>query len=232
MPAEARRRFGTMIGGRVDCRGVTLRDRDADIRVGPEAIREQLRRILDSSDFDASARNRRFLGFVVEETLSGGSARIKAYTIATSVFDRGADFDPQLDSIVRIEAGRLRRSLENYYLRAGADDPVRISIPKGSYVPTFRLAGLQAAGAEHSTPDPAPRRKTGEPRGPMIFVPPFEDEGDQSAHPNFTDGLRRQIIVGLSRFTDLFVFGPNTTFGIGASSDPARIAPGTRPTSS
>ena len=198
----------------------------ADIRVGPEAIREELRRILNSSDFDASARNRRFLGFVVEATLSGESEQIKAYTIATTVFERGADFDPQLNSIVRIEAGRLRRSLENYYLRAGADDPVRISIPKGSYVPTFRLAGLQAAGAEHSTPDPAPRRKTGEPRGPMIFVPPFQVEGDQSAHLNFADGLRRQIIVGLTRFTDLFVFGPNTTFGIGASSDPARIASG------
>ncbi len=197
-----------------------------DIRVEPEAIREELRRVLDSSDFDASARNRRFLSFVVEATLSGDSEQIKAYTIATSVFERGADFDPQLDSIVRIEAGRLRRSLENYYLRAGADDPVRISIPKGSYVPTFRLAGLQAAGAEHPTPDPAPRRKTGEPRGPMIFVPPFQIEGDQSAHPNFADGLRRQIIVGLTRFTDLFVFGPNTTFGIGASSDPARTASG------
>ena len=198
----------------------------ADIRVGPEAIREELRRILNSSDFDASARNRRFLGFVVEATLSGESEQIKAYTIATTVFERGADFDPQLNSIVRIEAGRLRRSLENYYLRAGADDPVNISIPKGSYVPNFRPAGPQAAAAVGRPADPVPRRKLGERRGPSIFVPPFQIEGDQSAHLNFADGLRRQIIVGLTRFTDLFVFGPNTTFGIGASSDPARIASG------
>ena len=193
------------------------------MRVGPDEVRAQLMRILDSADFDASERNRRFLGHVVEETLSGRSARIKAYTIATSVFDRGPDFDPQLDSIVRIEAGRLRRSLENYYLRAGADDPLTISIPKGSYVPVFQSVCASVPKADARGVDPPEHRKFGGRCGPTIFVAPFEEEGDQTDHPNFTHGLRRQIIAGLSRFTDLFVFGPSTTFGFGADPDPERV---------
>ena len=84
------------------------------------------------------ARNRAFLRFIVEETLAGRGDRIKAYTIATSVLGRDEAFDPQSDPIVRIEASRLRRSLERYYLIAGQDDPIRIDIPKGGYVPSFQ----------------------------------------------------------------------------------------------
>ena len=69
------------------------------------AIRAELARILASGAFDASDRNRSFLRHVVEETLAGRGERIKAYAIATTVFGRGTDFDPQVDSIVRIEAG-------------------------------------------------------------------------------------------------------------------------------
>ena len=103
-----------------------------------EAVRAQLQCIVRCREFDASERNRRFLQYVVEETLSGRTERIKAYSVATSVFGRDASFDPQTDPIIRIEASRLRRSLERYYLTAGKHDPVRIEIPKGSYVPTFR----------------------------------------------------------------------------------------------
>ena len=82
--------------------------------IAPEAIIAELERILASKDFDASGRNRRFLRHVVEETLGGRADRIKAYSIATSVFGRDQSFDPQNDPIIRIEAGRLRRSLERY----------------------------------------------------------------------------------------------------------------------
>ena len=102
-----------------------------------EEIRAQLERILESTEFGASDRQRRFLGFVVDATLAGDADRIKGYTIATEVFDRGDDFDPQLDPIVRVEAGRLRRRLEHYYLSDGAEDTVLIEIPKGRYVAKF-----------------------------------------------------------------------------------------------
>jgi TolB-like protein/Tfp pilus assembly protein PilF len=115
---------------------------DGESSLGPESIRTQLHRILSCSDFDASDRNRRFLDYVVEETLAGRTQHIKAYSIATLVFGRDTSFDPQSDPIIRIEASRLRRSLERYYLTAGRHDSIRIDIPKGSYIPTFAPAAF------------------------------------------------------------------------------------------
>lgn len=169
--------------------------------LAPDTVRAELERILTSAAFDASPRNRQFLRYVVEETLAGRAERIKAYTIATSVFSRQADFDPQVDSIVRIEAGRLRRALERFYLMAGLGEGPRITIPRGSYVPVFDAEPYPALGAPAL---PAGRS------GPAILVRPFEEEGDQSAYPHFTRGFARQILVGLTRYTELFVFGVET----------------------
>ena len=80
------------------------------------AIRAQLKRILESEEFRASDKQRKFLGFVVDETLKDRASQIKGYTIAVSVYGRSEKFDPQVDPIVRVEAGRLRRALEHYYL--------------------------------------------------------------------------------------------------------------------
>src|SRR5690349_7043654 len=103
----------------------------------PDEVRSYLHALLGRSELDASVRNRRFLSYVVDETLEGRADRIKAYNIALAAFDRTEDFDPLTDPIVRIEASRLRRSLEHYYLTAGKVDPIRIDIPKGSYAATF-----------------------------------------------------------------------------------------------
>jgi TolB-like protein len=116
-------------------------------------IRAQLERILASSDFNVPERAHAFLKYVVTETLSDRADRIKAYSIAIEVFGRGASFDPQSDPVVRIEAGRVRRALERYYLTAGSSDPIAITIPKGSYVPTFSR-NMQDAG--QVSPEPKP----------------------------------------------------------------------------
>ncbi|WP_419695546.1 hypothetical protein ACN2CC_03100 [Mesorhizobium muleiense] len=110
--------------------------------IRPEPCRAQLGRILKSSDFEATERERRFLSYVVEETLAARANRIKAYSVAVEVFGRDASFDPQNDPIVRVEAGHLRRSLDRYYLKAGQSDPIVITIPKGGYVPTFAHRSL------------------------------------------------------------------------------------------
>jgi TolB-like protein len=102
-----------------------------------DEVRSYLRTLLERSELDVSARNRRFLSYVVEETLEGRTDRIKAYNIALAAFGRTEDFDSLTDPIVRIEASRLRRSLEHYYLTAGKSDPIRIDIPKGSYIARF-----------------------------------------------------------------------------------------------
>ncbi|WP_311044393.1 adenylate cyclase [Rhizobium bangladeshense] len=96
----------------------------------------QLERVISSPEFPGVGRAAAFLRYVVSETLAGRGNRIKAYSIAIEVFGRDTGFT-QDDPVVRIEAGRLRRSLERYYLVAGQHDPIRIDIPKGGYVPTF-----------------------------------------------------------------------------------------------
>lgn len=142
-----------------------------------EDCRDQLARILASADFGATDRKHRFLSYVVDESLAGRSSRIKAYSIALEVFGRDASFDPQSDPIVRVEAGQLRRALERYYLTAGQDDPILISIPKGGYVPTFSLRCSPGQVPEVPTvlavPAPARPRPGSKPRliaGATIFV--------------------------------------------------------------
>src|SRR5690349_10079888 len=77
-----------------------------------EAVLAELERIIASPAFDTSGRNRRFLRHLTEETLAGRADSINASRIATSVFERDEDFDPQSDPIVRLEAIRLRRALD------------------------------------------------------------------------------------------------------------------------
>jgi TolB-like protein len=141
----------------------------------PDEVRACLRILLNHSEFNASERNKRFLTYVVEETLAGRADRIKAYNIALAAFDRNEDFDPLTDPIVRIEASRLRRSLEHYYLTAGKAERIRIDIPKGSYFATFtynedapapgeRSVGDVGSAADVPTSPPAPKR----PRWPRL----------------------------------------------------------------
>jgi len=189
----------------------------------PSEIREEMSRILHSADFDASERNRRFLEYVVEETLAGRGGRIKAYTIATTVFGRDAGFDAATDPIVRIEARRLRRSLERFYLKEGRGDRLRISIPKGSYVPRFDIEGEARAAGEATEPTAPPRGRSAPRHHPSILVTPFEQEGDPSVCPNFRRGFTRQVVVGLARFSDLVVFGPEIGLGYGDDLDRAHL---------
>lgn len=102
-----------------------------------EAVRAQLARILASPNFKATPRRRHMLEYLVEEMLAGREDRIKGYNIGVSVFGRSEGYDPQLDPIVRAEARRLRQDLAFYYMGTGENDPLRLSIPKGGYVPLF-----------------------------------------------------------------------------------------------
>ena len=101
------------------------------------AIRAQLAKILCSPVFVNSPRMTRFLRFVVETTLEGNGGRIKEYVIALEVFQKSDTYDPQADSTVRTEASKLRSRLGRYYETEGRQDPVFISIPKGTYIPAF-----------------------------------------------------------------------------------------------
>jgi len=111
----------------------------------PEEVRKELEHILASPHIQASEKRREFLHFIVEESLAGRAGRLKGYTIAVTVFGRDESFDAQSDAVVRVEARRLRRDLESYYMNAGNVDSVRISIPKGGYVPQFEKISVEAS---------------------------------------------------------------------------------------
>jgi len=100
-------------------------------------ILHQLQLIFADQTFAVSDILKRFLSFIVEETLEGRSNQIKEYTIGVNVLNKPHSFNPSQDAIVRIHAGRLRRALHYYYKGAGASDSIRIEMPKGSYLPYF-----------------------------------------------------------------------------------------------
>src|SRR5262249_37415115 len=104
-------------------------------RLREEAVRAQVERIAASPGFAKSARLCHFLRFVVEETLAGRGDRLKEYVVGTTVYGRGQSYDPRTDATVRVEAAKLRQRLAAYFEQEGRNDPLRITIPKGSYQP-------------------------------------------------------------------------------------------------
>ncbi|AWN47021.1 hypothetical protein DK419_12425 [Methylobacterium terrae] len=109
--------------------------------------------VLRAPPFVRSPKLARFLRFVVEEELAGRGATIKAYTIATQALGRGPDFDPSLDPSVRVEAGRLRRALDEVYAQHAEGLEVRVTVPVGGYRPRFdSLEGLPAPAEEAQAP--------------------------------------------------------------------------------
>ena len=111
--------------------------------VGEGEIRAALLRLLSSSELKRSPQLQRFLSFTVNEALNGRNRRLKEYTIGVEVFGRPASYDPRLDSLVRVEAKRLRALLDQYYASTGNSDPVRIDLPRGSYNPVFHVQSLK-----------------------------------------------------------------------------------------
>ena len=105
-------------------------------------------RIIREAGMAEGSNPARLLRYVVSETLAGRADRLKAFTIGQDVLQRGAGFDPSTDSIVRVEMKRLRENLEHYYATIGAAQPVRISITKGSYVPSFSRHATIVDGSE------------------------------------------------------------------------------------
>jgi adenylate cyclase len=125
------------------------------VQPSPDEVRVQLDRLVTSDGFANADRMSGFLRFVVERALAGEADQVKEYTIGVAVFGRSEEYDPRLDSIVRVEARRLRTKLDEYYAGGGRHDPIVIEMPRGSYVPTFARRAPAAAVAP-----PAPPRST------------------------------------------------------------------------
>jgi Tfp pilus assembly protein PilF len=100
-------------------------------------VRETLERVLASETFARSERARELLRYLVERQQAGEADRLKGFAIAVDVFGKDADFDSSTDAVVRVQAGRLRELLTQYFATEGVSEPLRIAIPRGSYVPAY-----------------------------------------------------------------------------------------------
>ena len=189
----------------------------------PTQVRRQLDRLLNSPSFAGSERLSRFLRFVVEASLEGKTDRIQEYTIALEVFDRKESFDPRIDSIVRVEAIRLRRSLEDYYLGPGRSDPVRIALPKPGYVPRFERAAMLGPMSRRSVGWAAvatavavgiawavfPRSMDND-KKLSIGVLPFENLSASDEQAYFAEGVSEALTTDLGRIGSLRVVSRTT----------------------
>ncbi len=169
----------------------------------------QLDRILSARDFVTGHQLGEFLRYVVEQRLGGQSKSINQYSIAVDALGYGADFDPNTNPTVRVIAGRLRRALDHYYLTRGVHDPVRIELPKGSYVPVFRedaassKARFSSAGRSQDAVQTADAETE-----PCVAVVVFDNLNPSDEADFLAKGLTEEILVSLTRFSELEVLGP------------------------
>jgi len=157
-------------------------------------VRETLERLLASETFGRSERARRLLRYLVEREQAGEADRLKGLSIAMDVFGKDGDFDASTDAVVRVQAGRLRELLEQYFANEGIAEPVRIAIPRGGYVPSYepnaiRLGDARSASGKiaqrgDATAEATPTEYPGTPAEPAPLMAPA------TAAPSLTRQLR------------------------------------------
>ncbi len=112
--------------------------------IGREQCFQQIDKLIRSHSLHTSESLCKLLRYLAEHSLDHPGIAIKEYQIATEVLGRPAGFDPQSDSTVRVQAGRLRVKLAEYYATEGKDDAIVVEIPKGSYALTFQVRPTKA----------------------------------------------------------------------------------------
>lgn len=197
-----------------------------------EAVREELGRILNSRTFARSQRQQRFLRHIVEKTIDGGTDSLKEQLLGIEVFDRGDEFNPRADNIVRVEARRLRQRLGEYYQAEGQDAPVVIECPSGAYIPQFSWRPEPGTpGAEASTDPPRTHRVRlwltvailvlvagsgavwyGFRRPASLAVLPFTDHSAGAVDQYLADGIAEDILQALAEIPRLQVVARTSSF--------------------
>jgi Tfp pilus assembly protein PilF len=161
-------------------------DTAATTAAPPEHVELTLAAVEASAAFRSSPRHRALLRFMVEHMIVGDLASLKETVIAVAVFGRPvARFDPKQDSIVRVEARRLRGRLETYYAGEGREATLRIELPVGSYVPLLRARPQQEPASE------AMQKAQGlVERGEHFLRQPLSKHSLQTALARFDEALR------------------------------------------
>lgn len=171
-------------------------------------ILDELDTVLSSDLFSRSTVLSNFIKFIVEETLAGNTESLKEYTIAVNALGKQDDFNPQIDAIVRIHAGRLRRLLNEYYNGAGINNPIRIEVVKGTYVPVFRSQTIKKYSAEiKETKEPIlySRSKL------TLAVLPFRNLCPNNEFEFFVDGFGEDLTISFSNYQGIDVIAHHST---------------------
>src|SRR6267142_1147279 len=144
----------------MECVTLVLQCRHAASRGGRMSDRAQhlaqLDKLLASHTLHGSESLCKLLQYLATHSFEHPGVSPKEYQIATEVFGRQKDFDPHLDSMVRVQAGRLRAKLAEYYSSEGVDDQLLLEMPKGSYGLTFHQRTLGAGRNHANAPQEAP----------------------------------------------------------------------------
>src|SRR5450755_4119651 len=155
--------------------------------IGREQCFQQIDKLIKSHSLHTSESLCKLLRYLAEHSLDHPGIALKEYQIATEVLGRPTGFDPQSDSTVRVQAGRLRVKLAEYYAHEGPDDPIVVEVPKGSYALTFHMRA------------PKPGAQT----APAFILEP---EKKQEARP-FTRGW----VIAIAVFSVLLALSLSTT---------------------
>lgn len=176
--------------------------------VSRQAVLAELDKILSSATFIRSKRLGRFLRFTVEQCLEGRQNSLKEYLVGVEVFNKMETFDPRIDSIVRVEARRLRSKLERYYQTEGRDDQIVIQFRKGSYVPILLTRDqMKAMGLDEDFGASTGVRS--------IAVSRFNNLGVEPEFAHFCSGLTDDIVSALTKLPSFRVMALNgSTEGI------------------
>jgi serine/threonine-protein kinase len=180
-----------------------------------QKTRLQLTRLLNSRTFHQADRLKRFISFVVEETISGRGNQLKEFLVGMEVFGKDARFDPRTDPIVRVQARRLRARLARYYSEEGQADEIVIDLPKGGYAPVIKR--VEAAAPRRLVTAALVNRNT-------VVVLPFADHSQNAGQDYFCRGVRDEIIQTLMRLDNIRVVSPGGDVSLAADSDPRDAA--------
>jgi serine/threonine-protein kinase len=169
---------------------------------------EQVGRILVSKAFRQSDRLKRFLSFIVEETVAGRGERLKEFVVGVEVFGKPASFDPRNDPIVRVQARRLRAQLARYYKEDASEGELVIELPKGGYAPVFR--GVKSPPARQHTAPLAFARNT-------AVVQPFVDHSVAGDQEWFCHGITEEIVRAIAAIDSVRLLAWDAAPDAGAS---------------
>jgi tetratricopeptide (TPR) repeat protein len=187
----------------------------------PESVSRQMERMIAHPPLVSSPSLSRFLRYIVEETLAGRGEAITEFSLGVRVFNRGEDFNPRMDPIVRVQAHHLRARMVKFYAGPGVNDTVRIELPGRTYIPVFHSLATPGAISE-----PATAAAAAEPGSVSGLTAPPDEQPPASAPRKLSGSLLVTVVaafVSIAAMAALWrIYTP--AYGAGMPQKAAHIA--------